>query len=1056
MAAKQTSKNSLSQDAQLHLLYGDDSRFKYWETHLFNEVYLKRDLLEKHSDRWGASGDNSFQHFMNILRNLAAEYKGREKELMNWSETETINSWVKHVLDGLGWKDNCTGVQNPFLEETSFRYDGKTYRTDILMVDHPKDKNHVNSARGDDKVVEARSSVIMPVEVKYWQRLEEFRQGRKEENKRRDVDADDLERTATPNEQIVQYMKVLKKDWGILTDGAKWRLFNSELSGEDANRYYEFNLYSLIESMNTEETEADRHEVIEAAKYFFHFFSKETFYSKDDGEESFVSEVLRYSKKYVNKVEEDLKDRFVKAMNIACNGFYHQAKSGKEKPDLSTIRNISESSLFNILFIKSLESRGILPMNSTDYKKISLSGTIDKIERFDPEKEDILNLRELDRAFRKGNGNSFSYKADGFELHERIVRLTMVIHDGSKKDNFGFEIAGFKESIFTESEWTFFKSRRLTNDCWVKILFQLGYAESESLNRKYQQIPYSYFTPRQLGSIYESFLEFKLELAETDMIFENRQWKPAPAKSRLSRVQSDKITVSKGDLFFTADNEERQATGSYYTPHHIVDYISKNSIGPVVLRTKSAKEILEVKVCDPSMGSGHFLASALSFLTEVYMNRLVEEGLRDDRSKNEIMRLVLDKCIFGVDKNPRAVKLAQLSLWLVTASVNTKLERLNDQLRDADSLCDKTVWSKFPKFDAVVGNPPYAKVSREYAEKLDDKIKGRLGGELNLYKAFITLGWNILKPLGRLGYISPADFLSEKHSSGLRKFIIDSFAPKIVINLPYKFFPGVSLEPAIYIFQKDVGEKDFSYLKEKHANLETFRLDSIKFQKVTTKSVLEDSEHRLGNFVAKNEDFTVAGWELVSLKDLIDVRFGFHPGKGKDFTDRKTPTSMRVLEGRDIGPYEVRKSSKFLEFKKSDLENFALYRQPKIVMQRIRTRKMGPDAVWIKCAIDTNGCINFASTNGIYLKDSKFSLAVISALLNHPDFNARFKEISQNVNITANDLYKMVVPYPTSKATIQKLEKLVEQYSDNKDIKLLNQINSLIPSLLQDADVKSA
>jgi Alw26I/Eco31I/Esp3I family type II restriction m6 adenine DNA methyltransferase len=722
--SKSQKKQLLNQDStQFELLYSEDTSFRYWESQLFNEVYLRKDLKEKHSDRWESDENESYQYFLKVIRDLASEYKGRERELLNWSETETINNWVKHVIDGLGWKDNCSGVQNPFLEETSFRFSNKTYRTDILIVDHPKQKQYINEAKGDDKLLEARNAVIMPIEVKYWQRLEEYRQGKSINESKLDSNGDDLEKITTPNEQIVQYMNILKKNWGILTDGARWRLFNLDLSSEDPSRYYEFNLYSLIESINTSETETDRKEILEVSKYFYHFFCKDTFFSQDESTEPFVDEILRYSKKYVNKVEEDLKDRFVKAMNIACNGFFESLGKSLAIANLPNIRNVSESALFNVLFVKSLEARGILPMSSTDYKKISLSNTIDKIERFDPDKDQELNTRELERAFKKGNGNSFSYKSDGTELHDRILRLTMVLHDGSKKDKFGFEISGFKESIFSQDEWAFFKLNKLKNDTWVRILFQLGYADSDSPSRKYQQIPYNFFTPRQLGSIYESFLEFTLEFADLDMVFQKRQWQKADLKSR--KLSGTKLPiVKKGELFFTPNNKDRKATGSYYTPDAIVQYVVQKTLYPIV-KDKDVSDILNIKICDPSMGSGHFLVSALTFLTRaiIFKNN---DSINPDAnlSLEKVRRMVLDKCIFGVDINSRSVKLAKMSLWLESAQINSKLENLEDQILCGDSLIEKNTkyvtgfsWNKeifekkkFQGFTALVGNPPWDKI----------------------------------------------------------------------------------------------------------------------------------------------------------------------------------------------------------------------------------------------------------------------------------------------------------------------------------------------------------
>lgn len=806
-------KTNPANETQLQLLYGDDAITKYWSSSLFNTVYLRHDISDKHSC-WKDEDDLDFQNFMNTLRNIAAEYKDREKELSNWSETETINNWVKHVLHALGWTNNCTGVQNPFLEETSFRYDGKTYRTDILIVDHPKEKQYVNQAKGDDKLKEARQSILMPVEVKYWQRLEEYRQGKKEEKGRTDNESDDIARTTTPNEQTIQYMDILKKNWGILTDGAKWRLFNTELSSEDAERYYEFNFSSLFQAMTTEETEADSLEVIEAAKYFYHFFSKFAFYPKNESERPFVDEVLQYSKKYVNKVEEDLKERFVKAMNIACNGLFKSAKSAGQTQDNSSIRNVSESALFNVLFIKSLESRGVLPMTSTDYKKISLSSMIDKIERFDPEKEELLNNRELERAFKKGNGNSFSFKPDGTELHDRIFRLTGVIHKGAaSKDNFGFEISGFRESVFSDPEWKLFKTCKISNRDWVKILFELGYAESESLNRKYQQIPYAYFTPRQLGSIYESFLEFKIEKSNEDMVYEKKQWIAADLKSKKYRL-ADIPKVSKNELFFTPDNEERKATGSYYTPDYVVQYILEKSLSPL-LEGCNSKGILNLKICDPAMGSGHFLNGCIKYLAAKYVEKLEAEFKGDlDVSIVECKRQILHNCVYGVDINPRAVKLAKMSLWLESAHAGHELENLEDQFYCGDSISGSFDWeSKFSSifkkggFDAVVGNPPYRKEreSKDLMEQIKDSDYGQkyYEGKMDLWYFFLHRSLDIVKNGNRIGFIVPSYWLKSAGSSKLISRIKSDAGFVCAVDFKKnKIFEDVSGQHMVFVLEK--------------------------------------------------------------------------------------------------------------------------------------------------------------------------------------------------------------------------------------------------------------
>lgn len=803
-------------ESQLRLLYGDDDLTKYWSSSLFNVVYLRHDISEKHPE-WKNDDSVDFNKFLNAIRNLCVEYKGNEKELSSWSETETINNWVKNVLNALGWSNNSTGSKNPYLEETSFRYDNKTYRTDILIVDDPEEKKYITQKNGEDKISEARQSVLMPVEVKYWNRLEEFSKGQVEVSTRTDKEIDDITRSTTPNEQTVQYMNVLKKDWGILTDGSRWRLLNLDLSSEDSERYFEFNLFALYQAISTEQSEADSKEIHEASKYFYHFFSKSAF-STHEGV-PFVDEVLKYSKKYVNKVEEDLKYRFVKAMNIACNGIYKSAKINDFDQNLATIRNLAESALFNILFIKSLESRSVLPMSSTDYKKISLSSIIDKIEVYDPDKESNLNTKQLERTFKKGNGNSFQYSSAGTELHERILRLTSVINKGaSKKDNFGFEICGFKESIFSKNEWSMFNTCKLSNDDWVRILFELGYADSDSLNRSYQQIPYSYFTPRQLGSIYESFLEFKIDKTDRDMIYEKNQWREMDSKSEKFRL-SEAPKIRKGELFFTPDNKDRKATGSYYTPDYIVQYIVKQTIAPLTSPLNS-KDFLKFKLIDPAMGSGHFLTAAITFLTSEYIRKLEAESPGDvNLTITEAKRIIISNCIYGVDINPRAVKLAKLSLWLSSASSGMILEHLEDQLKTADTLGDSFDWqSEFSEvftqggFDAVIGNPPYRR-EMEFKSLFDSIAQTNIGKKyrsprMDLWYYFVHKGLEILKSNGKLSFITNSYWTAGSGAEKLVKHIkeetsVDEFV--VLGNL--KVFAEVSGQHMIFRFSKKIGNQ---------------------------------------------------------------------------------------------------------------------------------------------------------------------------------------------------------------------------------------------------------
>ena len=223
---------------------------------------------------------------------------------------------------------------------------------------------------------------------------------------------------------------------------------------------------------------------------------------------------------------------------------------------------------------------------------------------------------------------------------------------------------------------------------------------------------------------------------------------------------SEKI-LAKGTIYLENDKRERKATGSYYTPDHIVQYIIENAVGPVIrekleaLRPKLreadrhhkeffrreealkkqgfkpepllkadligqdlVKGFFDITVCDPAMGSGHFLVEAVDFITDKtldflnsfpwnpvlvhldkmradIMSEMERQGITIDASRltdvNLLKRQVLKKCIYGVDLNPMAVELAKVSLWLDCFTLGAPLSFLDHHLRCGNSLLGTTV-----------------------------------------------------------------------------------------------------------------------------------------------------------------------------------------------------------------------------------------------------------------------------------------------------------------------------------------------------------------------------
>lgn len=170
--------------------------------------------------------------------------------------------------------------------------------------------------------------------------------------------------------------------------------------------------------------------------------------------------------------------------------------------------------------------------------------------------------------------------------------------------------------------------------------------------------------------------------------------------------------ILPGSVYVTAGTS-RRATGSHYTPRSLTEPIVQHTLEPLVYagvaeglpreewKLRSAEELLDLKICDMAMGSAGFLVQVVRYLAE----RLVESwqveklagsnvqtfkpenvSMTDEDLLNYARRLIAERCIYGVDKNPLAVEIAKLSLWLVTLAKEKPFTFLDHALKCGDSL----------------------------------------------------------------------------------------------------------------------------------------------------------------------------------------------------------------------------------------------------------------------------------------------------------------------------------------------------------------------------------
>nr|WP_233398612.1 N-6 DNA methylase [Luteimonas sp. MC1828] len=212
--------------------------------------------------------------------------------------------------------------------------------------------------------------------------------------------------------------------------------------------------------------------------------------------------------------------------------------------------------------------------------------------------------------------------------------------------------------------------------------------------------------PEELGSVYESLLELVPDISADGRVF------------RFANADA-----AKGNA--------RKTSGSYYTPDSLVQELLDSALEPVIQqRIAGAADpqaaLLSITVCDPACGSGHFLLGAARRLA-TRLAQLRAQGTPSNEDFRHAMRDVVTHCIFGVDRNPMAIELARMSLWLEAMTPDKALGFLDHHLQCGDALLGLTdltaLEQGIPKdaYKALSGDD--AKVCRELAKRNAAELK---------------------------------------------------------------------------------------------------------------------------------------------------------------------------------------------------------------------------------------------------------------------------------------------------------------------------------------------
>ncbi|MDI1447947.1 N-6 DNA methylase [Polyangium sp. 6x1] len=272
--------------------------------------------------------------------------------------------------------------------------------------------------------------------------------------------------------------------------------------------------------------------------------------------------------------------------------------------------------------------------------------------------------------------------ADPAGLVRAILRLVVVLF-ASSRGLFPGDDLGALHAELTAAERASLADR---HDAWPRVLALFRRLHEGSLG---QTPPPG---PARRGSLFDAdafpFLEGRLSDAVVLRILDKLL---LASGERLAYAELDVEHLGTVYETLMGFSEERRRLGAHYTSPLLTRIMVERTLAPLVRADASPEEILGLSVCDPAMGAGAFLVQVCRWLADRLVAAWERAGMPADAPPGEdprshARRLVAEHCLYGVDRNPIAVDLARVSLWLLTAPKTHPFSFLERTLRHGDSL----------------------------------------------------------------------------------------------------------------------------------------------------------------------------------------------------------------------------------------------------------------------------------------------------------------------------------------------------------------------------------
>jgi hypothetical protein len=467
----------------------------------------------------------------------------------------------------------------------------------------------------------------------------------------------------SPHSTIQEYLNVSDHLYAMATNGLILRLVRD--SGRLVKMtYIEFDLKRLLEDDKYSEFTL-LYRLLHASR-----FPK----SKQDTEQCFLEKYYQDSIESGNRIREGLSDAVKESLIALGNGLLEhpendelREKVSSGRPDAREFYHQLLRLIYRLLFLMVTEERDLVFSElQEENKEPNTDDLLKGIKRPSKKQKEIYyNFYSLVRL-RKLSQKRYLLEGQYSDLWQGLMQAFALFETGGTGRKLGIQALG--SELFSHNAMADFTSSKVNNRVLLKCIKSLNEFEDEKHNLSF--INYRALDVEELGSVYEGLLEL-------EPVFEWENGKP-------------RFTFKKGS--------ERSSSGSHYTPEDLVKPLIQYSLEYLIEdrvtdfykgkanNNETIKKLLDLKICDVACGSGHILLSAARRIALEVARVETGEQQPNPASFRHALKEVIKNCIYGVDKNPLAVELCKVALWLESHNPGEPLSFLDHRIKCGDAI----------------------------------------------------------------------------------------------------------------------------------------------------------------------------------------------------------------------------------------------------------------------------------------------------------------------------------------------------------------------------------